>query len=132
MHELKPTSAYIFLTASVSTKFFNELRRLSRLDLSNAALVEIPESIGKLRWLEELDLSHNDLKSVPETADQLHEMRTFDISQNKIEKLPEHVEKWRHLVDLDLSENRYHNFLFPHLLFPFLKVIVFFPNHIFS
>ncbi|KAM6567797.1 hypothetical protein CsatA_026925 [Cannabis sativa] len=66
------------------------LKSLSRLNLSNCSLLEIPEQLGLLASLESLDLSGSIIDRVPGSISKLLKLKQLDISNCKnLRALPE-------------------------------------------
>lgn len=62
---------------------------ITRLDLSNHSLKEIPESFGILTKLLALNLSNNKLSTLPQSMKNLSNLSNLDIRRNSFEELPD-------------------------------------------
>ena len=76
-----------------------------KLDLSDRALLEIPENLFGLTKITELDLSGNQLKVIPEAIGNLRQMKSLDLSNNQLKSLPHALVSMTELASLDLSDN---------------------------
>jgi Leucine-rich repeat (LRR) protein len=65
--------------------------KLEYLTLSNADIIDIPESIGNLTTLRYLDLSHNNIRYLPESISNLVNLETLDVEGNDLQELPESI-----------------------------------------
>jgi hypothetical protein len=60
---------------------------ISKLDLSNKNLDDIPKEVLKLKNLRKLNLSGNNLKQIPKDIVHLKNLESLDVSKNKISNL---------------------------------------------
>jgi Leucine-rich repeat (LRR) protein len=82
------------------------------LDLSQFALTELPNEIGK-RWdehpefhnLHTLNLKHNRLLDIDQGVDKFINVVSLDLSQNRITRLPKHFGIMIHISELFLGHN---------------------------
>lgn len=68
---------------------------LSRLQLSENDLDEVPPGIFECRTLQELDLSENHLHAVPPKIAKLAKLRVLALHANRISQLPEEMAQVR-------------------------------------
>ena len=78
---------------------------ITRLDLSNKQIKELPDSFGLLSNLAVLNLANNRLTTLPESMNNLTSLSNLDIRRNKFETLPS-VIKFMPLKALNASGNR--------------------------
>lgn len=76
------------------------------IDLSGAALIELPERLPELDEIKKLDVSYNRLARLPANIGWMQQLSALNASHNNIARLPESTYYLRSLVDLDLSYNR--------------------------
>ncbi|CAI8589876.1 unnamed protein product [Vicia faba] len=83
-----------------------DLAIISKLDLSNNNLKNIPESLtARLLSLEMLDVHSNQLKSLPNSIGCLSKLQVLNVSANFIESLPATIENCRALEELNVNFN---------------------------
>ncbi|KAI3903479.1 hypothetical protein MKW98_032133 [Papaver atlanticum] len=88
----------------VSRNLFLNLTRVRVLDLSNAGLSDLPDSICNMTHLRFLDLSKNDINQLPAMLSMLHNLQTLIIDSNvKVLQFPVGMEKLPNLRHLDLG-----------------------------
>jgi len=80
---------------------------LTRLDLSNRDIRELPVEIGQLSALEYLDLSYNFIQKLPKEIGNLEHLKTLLLLRNEIDTLPVEIGNLRQLNLLDISHNRF-------------------------
>jgi hypothetical protein len=78
---------------------------VTRLDLENKKLTELPGSIGDLRNLEILYLYENQLTSLPERIGNLKNLQTLYLENNQLTRLPERIGDLTDLEILHLGDN---------------------------
>ncbi|XP_047340058.1 plant intracellular Ras-group-related LRR protein 6-like [Impatiens glandulifera] len=79
---------------------------ISKLDLSNNNLQEIPESVtARLLNLTELDIRSNELKSLPNSIGCLSKLKILNISCNLISSFPKTIENCKSLEELTANFN---------------------------
>lgn len=78
---------------------------ISKLDLSNKNLGEIPKEVLRLKNLRKLNLSGNNLKQIPKDIVQLKNLENLDVSKNKISNLFAKNFELSKLKTLILNEN---------------------------
>ncbi|XP_047160899.1 plant intracellular Ras-group-related LRR protein 6-like [Vigna umbellata] len=84
-----------------------DLATISKLDLSNNNLQEIPESLtARLLNMEVLDVRSNQLKSLPNSIGCLSKLKVLNVSGNFIEFLPKTIENCRALEELNANFNK--------------------------
>jgi Leucine-rich repeat (LRR) protein len=86
---------------------FGELTNLTTLNLQSCKLItELPESFGELTNLKELNLSYNNLTKLPERFGELKNLTTLNLQSCKlITELPESFGELTNLKELNLSYN---------------------------
>jgi len=65
---------------SIEASFFNNLKYLSVLDLSETSIQELPETIGHLQHLTFLNLSRSKIKKLPQSLTNLRSLQFLDVS----------------------------------------------------
>ena len=86
---------------------FVELTNLTELYLHNCELItKLPESFGKLTNLKELDLFDNKLTELPESFGELTNLTKLYLSDNKLTELPESFGELTNLTKLCLRDNK--------------------------
>ncbi|XP_077216086.1 putative disease resistance protein RGA3 [Tasmannia lanceolata] len=68
---------YETLTKQVAHDFFLKLRCLRVLDLGDACVRDLPDSIIELKYLKYLDLSHTNIATLPESIASLYNLQTL-------------------------------------------------------
>ncbi|HON18068.1 MAG TPA: leucine-rich repeat domain-containing protein [Salinivirgaceae bacterium] len=81
--------------------------RLTRLDLSNREIREIPNEVGELIDLEHLDLSYNYIERIPPEIGKLTNLKSLLLLKNEIRQIPPEIGNLKNLVLLDISHNRF-------------------------
>ncbi len=84
---------------------FNDVGRITVLEISGKFLSTIPPEIGDLVELKHLDLSSNSIVSLPPDIEQLTNLNTLIINNNLLEVLPDGLRNVN-LTKIDLSNNR--------------------------
>ncbi|MET3018363.1 leucine-rich repeat domain-containing protein [Flavobacterium hydatis] len=79
---------------------------ISKLDLSNSNLKEVPHEIFKLKNLRTLNLSGNLIKDIPKEISELKKLEVLDISNNKISNFFAKLCELRKLHTLNLNNNQ--------------------------
>jgi Leucine-rich repeat (LRR) protein len=79
---------------------------LKELQVADAGLTSIPESIGALRSLETLILSGNQLESLPASIGDLAQLRRLGLDRNRLRELPESIGGLQALTLLSITDNR--------------------------
>lgn len=83
------------------------LNNLTRLDLSNRDIREVPSEIGQLIQLEHLDLSYNFIEKLPPEIGNLINLKTLLLLKNEIRAIPPEIGNLRKLTLIDISHNRF-------------------------
>ncbi|XP_077215837.1 putative disease resistance protein RGA3 [Tasmannia lanceolata] len=89
---------YETLTKQVANDFFLKLRCLRVLDLSDACVRDLPDSIGKLKYLRYLDLSSTTIATLPESIGRLYNLQTLKLCY--CEQLAELPKSTSNLINL--------------------------------
>jgi len=84
----------------------NELKILTKLELTDENLIELPKEIGHLTSLIELELGSNKLTELPKEIGNLTSLRNLDLSRNKLTELPKEIGHLISLTEFDLNENQ--------------------------
>lgn len=80
-------------------------RKLSKLDLSEQSISELPPEIGELTSLVELKVSDNRFARLPKEIGNLVNLKVLDISRNRLSRLPKEIGLLKQLVELSLDNN---------------------------
>jgi len=102
--ELKEMPNYYNLEKALA-----EPEKVFKLDLEQAELHELPESIGQLQNLQWLNLDCNRLSSLPESIGQLQNLQWLYLDRNSFRSPPEGLWQLHNLLSLRLSENPLHS-----------------------
>jgi hypothetical protein len=86
------------------------INNLTRLDLSNRDIREVPGEIGQLIQLEHLDLSYNFIEKLPPEIGNLVNLKTLLLLKNEIRVIPAEIGNLRKLTLMDISHNRFTDF----------------------
>ncbi|MEG4086356.1 leucine-rich repeat domain-containing protein [Microcoleus sp. POL10_C6] len=81
-------------------------KKLSKLDLMDLQLEEVPLEIAKCRHLKLLFLTCNQITSIPEVLGQLPNLTELSLGGNQITSIPEWLGQLFNLTGLDLSHNQ--------------------------
>ncbi len=84
----------------------NEHNQITRLDLYDCDLKELPPEIGKLQYLTKLNLWGNKLSYLPAEIVKLQNLKYLLLGNNKLNNLPLVIVKLQNLNLLDLSGNQ--------------------------
>ncbi|XP_077215801.1 putative disease resistance protein RGA3 [Tasmannia lanceolata] len=83
---------YETLTKQVAHDFFLKLRCLRVLDLGDACVRDLPDSIGELKYLRYLDLSSTPIGTLPESIGSLYNLQTLKLCYcNQLSELPKSI-----------------------------------------
>jgi Leucine-rich repeat (LRR) protein len=85
---------------------FNNAKYLTRLDLNNNGLIEIPKSIYALTNLQSMVLSDNKIDKIDPEIANLKQLKVFSIYQNRLSELPDELLQCKLLDYLYLDYNR--------------------------
>ncbi|KAJ0263260.1 Plant intracellular Ras-group-related LRR protein 8 [Hirschfeldia incana] len=92
--------------ASLSASSIN-LASISKLDLSNNNIQQIPESlVARMLNLWALDLHTNQLKTLPNSIGCLSKLKVLNVSGNNLQHLPKTIEDCRSLEELNANFNQ--------------------------
>lgn len=89
--------------------FFVENGHITKLNLIDLKLTELPDSMGDLKELRILDLRCNLLKKLPESFQNLSNLREFYLGANQFTSLPEWFDNLRNLRILSLINIKLHS-----------------------
>ncbi|MDD2564369.1 MAG: leucine-rich repeat domain-containing protein [Salinivirgaceae bacterium] len=84
------------------------INKVTRLDLSNRDIREVPSEIGQLVNLEHLDLSYNFIEKLPPEIGNLVNLKTLLLLKNEIRTIPPEIGNLTKLNLVDISHNRFH------------------------
>ena len=84
---------------------FIDFNLLISLDMSSNRLTKINNMIGSFKYLEELKLNKNYIKTVDFAIGTLKNIKKIELKRNKLVAFPSHFLKLKQLEYLDLSEN---------------------------
>ncbi len=79
---------------------------ITKLNLSNRSLTEIPSEVLALTELEELVLRNNQLTELPKSLFELKRLTTLDLKKNNIVVLPDEISHLTRLQILNLVDNQ--------------------------
>lgn len=96
--------------------FLESIKQVTRLDISNFDLIEIPSSIQNLTQLEELKLSNNQIKTGFSNLVGLSSLKKLQLANNQLTAIPKEINQLSSLVELDLSSNQIDNSKIPSLV----------------
>ncbi|EQB60604.1 leucine-rich repeat containing protein [Vairimorpha apis BRL 01] len=96
------------------------LQNLKFLNLSRNKIDKLPKSIGKLQKLKNIDISCNKLKSLPCTFSDL-KLKNFYCKKNMFKEFPIEILNMSSLIVIDMSKNQIKTVCTLHL--PFLKIL---------
>jgi hypothetical protein len=82
------------------------LDRLTRLELHDLQINNLPDSIGSLSSLKELYLSDNQISRLPDSLCNLSVLRILQLSNNRIDSLPNNIGNLSELKELSIYNNR--------------------------
>ncbi len=87
-------------------KTLRRLRRLTDLNLYNAGLTQLPETIGRLKHVKVLDLYYNKFTELPRQLGRMKRLEQLAIAHNDLHELPASLGKLRRLQVLFVHHNR--------------------------
>lgn len=82
-----------------------ELKNLRKLKLSNNNIKVIPSDISKLKMLEVLDISNNKITNFYAKICDLKKLKTLNLNNNKIVSIPKQISKIEKLRSLNIANN---------------------------
>ncbi|ASS49470.1 MAG: hypothetical protein A3D31_02875 [Candidatus Fluviicola riflensis] len=91
---------------SIKDTRFKLKKKITRLDLSETELTELPNRLYKLTALEYLNLSTNKLAHVAPELGQLTRLSYLDLSHNQLSQLPTTFKQLKYLQELYLGDNQ--------------------------
>ncbi len=83
----------------------DEIKNITRLDLSFKGISKLPKEIGCLENLKELNLSYNNLKELPKELNQLSNLQSLNLAYNSFSSIPEAVIQLSKLEILNMEAN---------------------------
>ena len=83
----------------------DEIKNLTKLDLSFRGIAKLPEEIGYLENLTELNLSNNNLKKLPKEFAKLKGLRSLNLGYNLLTSAPDVIFNLKQLEILNLEAN---------------------------
>lgn len=84
---------------------WEELVRLTKLNLAGTRLGALPHSFGHLIQLEDLNLTDNQLQSLPSFLENFTLLKKLSLAKNQLKSLDNTLGKLNQLITLNLSEN---------------------------
>lgn len=84
---------------------WEELVRLTKLNLAGTKLGALPHSFGHLTQLEDLNLTDNQLQSLPSFLENFTLLKKLSLAKNQLRLLPNSLGNLTRLVKLNLSDN---------------------------
>ena len=91
---------------SLDTKTLRRMRRLTDLNLYNAGLTTLPQTIGQLKRVKVLDLYYNKFKVLPRQMGRMKRLEQLAVAHNDLSSLPASLAKLRRLQTLYAHHNR--------------------------
>lgn len=92
---------------SISSRFFNNMRYLSVLDLKSTSIHSLPPSIGKLKLLKLLNLSSTMIKKLPDSLSNLSRLLFLDVSNCKnLKMLHPGIGKHKSMLHLNVEGSK--------------------------
>ena len=83
-----------------------KLKRLTKLNLGNNKLTTLPKSICRLTKLKTINIAGNELRELPNSIGELTELKTLSLFKNQLISLPNSIGKLTKLKDLLLHCNQ--------------------------
>jgi Leucine-rich repeat (LRR) protein len=83
------------------------LKNLTELGLEDNKLKDLPPEIGKLTNLKELDLSSNEFTDLPSDIAKLTNLKVLDLRYNELTNLPSEIGNLTNLKRLNLAGNKF-------------------------
>lgn len=83
-----------------------KLKNLRSLDLSNNLIKEIPKEISDLKMLEVLDISNNKISNFFAKLCELNKLRILNLNNNQITSVPKQIFKLQRLRKIFLANNK--------------------------
>ncbi|EWS71822.1 hypothetical protein TTHERM_000716187 (macronuclear) [Tetrahymena thermophila SB210] len=83
-----------------------EIAPLTKLDLSNNEIKQIPEDFTHEKEIQLVRMLNNKLFTLPNSLFQLTQLKSIDFSKNQIKQLPYSLVQCPSLVEINLSENK--------------------------
>ncbi len=83
----------------------DEIKNITRLDLSFKAIGKLPKEIGCLTSLKELNLSYNNLKELPKELIQLTNLQSLNLGYNQFTTIPDIIFQLQNIEILNIEAN---------------------------
>ena len=83
----------------------DEIKNMSKLDLSFRGITKLPDEIGYLENLTELNLSNNNLQKLPKDLNKMTNLRSLNLGYNLFTNMPEVIFHFRQLEILNMEAN---------------------------
>jgi Leucine-rich repeat (LRR) protein len=83
----------------------DEIKGMTRLDLSFRGIAKLPEEIGFLENLTDLNLSNNELKNLPKELSKMANLRSLNLGYNLFTSMPDEIFQFRQLETLNMEAN---------------------------
>jgi len=83
----------------------DEIKNITKLDLSFRGIAKLPDEIGYLENLTELNLSNNNLKQLPKDLTKIANLRSLNLGYNLFSSIPDAVFHFRQLEILNMEAN---------------------------
>ncbi|CAN6699444.1 unnamed protein product [Malus baccata var. baccata] len=91
----------LFVDWEVPSNIFQRFRALRTLNLSGAAIEDLPSSIGKLKHLRYLNISNTGIKKLPKSIGKLYNLQTLRMSRTLFHvTFPREMEEMENLINL--------------------------------
>lgn len=82
-----------------------DVKNITKLDLSFRDIAKLPEEIGYLENLTDLNLSNNNLKKVPKEIAKITGLKSLNLGYNLFDSIPDEVFRFSQLETLNMEAN---------------------------